>query len=142
MVYGHGTGLHRDSMQIPMLMADARRHGHARHVGAGANRWSSVHVADLASLYLHIVQSPGGGDFYYAEGGEHSMGTIAQAVHQALGFAGLAVPITIDQATEAFGELMATYSFGSNCRVRALRARQKLGWAPAMPGLLAFLAGA
>lgn len=140
MVYGTGTGLHRDSMQIPMMARDAQAHGHARYVGAGTNLWSHVHVEDLAALYRQIVESPLPGRFYYAECDELSMRTIAQSVHEALGFAGQAQSMTVEDAIAAHGEVMATYSFGSNCRVQARRARDELGWSPVQPGLLAHIA--
>ncbi len=139
MVYGTGTGVHRDSMQIPMMARDARAQGAARYVGAGANRWSHVHVEDLASLYVRILESDAPGALHYAELGESSMRDIANAIHRALDLPGQACSMTIAQAVEAHGEVMANYSFGSNCRVRARRARESLGWSPQQEGLMAWI---
>ena len=140
MVYGTGTGLHRDSMQIPMMARDAAASGAARYVGAGENRWSHVHVEDLGALYVRILESAAPGQLYYAEYAELSMREIASAIHRALGLPGEARSMSVEDAIQVHGEVMATYSFGSNCRVRARHAREQLGWLPKQPGLAEWIA--
>jgi hypothetical protein len=44
--------------------------------------------------------------------------------------------MSIAEAIAEYGEAMTTYSFGSNSRVRAVRARRELGWSPRRPALL------
>jgi nucleoside-diphosphate-sugar epimerase len=39
-IYGTGKGLHRESVQVPSLIAQARKSGTVRYVGRGANVWS------------------------------------------------------------------------------------------------------
>lgn len=46
----------------------ARREGVARYVDQGANRWSVVHVRDLARAYAQLVESSLSGVFHVAEG--------------------------------------------------------------------------
>ncbi len=41
----------------------------------------------------------------------------------------------VEEATREWGEGHARYSFGSNSRVCALRARRELGWAPRHPSV-------
>ena len=57
MVCGPGTGLHSDGMQIPTMARDALASGDARYVRAGTNRWSHVHVQDLADRYVRLLES-------------------------------------------------------------------------------------
>jgi nucleoside-diphosphate-sugar epimerase len=130
MIYGSGTGLHADSVQIPVLVAQARRSGVVRIVGLGVNRWSNVHIDDVASLYaLALARAPAGA-FYFVANGEASYAEIGAAIARRLGL-GPVQSWTVEQATPAWGEGHARYSFGSNSRVRAVRARRELGWAPA-----------
>jgi nucleoside-diphosphate-sugar epimerase len=51
MIYGNSLGPPAQSVQIPALVRQAKASGVARYVGRGLNRWSNVHVADVAALY-------------------------------------------------------------------------------------------
>jgi nucleoside-diphosphate-sugar epimerase len=130
MIYGRGRGVHAESVQVPRLIALARKHGAGRHVGRGENVWSNVHIDDLVSLYLLALERAPAGAFYYAENGESSYREIAEAISRMLGFGGRTQPMTIEEAVAEFGETAAQFSYGSNSRVRAVRARRELGWAP------------
>jgi nucleoside-diphosphate-sugar epimerase len=136
MIYGRGHGPHRESIQVPRLIALARKHGVARHVGRGENVWSNVHIDDLVQLYLLAVERAPAGAFYYAENGENAYREIAAAISRMLGFGGRTEAMPIDQAVAEFGEIAAQFSYGSNSRVRAVRARRELGWAPKGRSLL------
>ena len=52
MIYGHALGPPAQSVQIPALVRQAKASGVARYIGRGLNRWSNVHIADVAGLYL------------------------------------------------------------------------------------------
>ncbi|MER1966326.1 NAD-dependent epimerase/dehydratase family protein [Castellaniella sp. GW247-6E4] len=130
MIYGRGTGLNPDSIQIPRMIAVARKHGVARYVGRGANTWSNVHVEDLADLYVKALTDAPAGAFYYAENGEASMADICRSISRMLGFGEKTASMTQEEAIAEYGEGPTLYSFGSNSRVRALRARAELGWSP------------
>jgi hypothetical protein len=65
------------------------------------------------------------GSFYFVENGEASFGQIAQAIAQRLGL-GEPQSWSIEEATEEWGYIHAAYTFGSNSRVRAKRARAEL----------------
>jgi nucleoside-diphosphate-sugar epimerase len=136
MIYGRGRGVHRESVQVPRLIALARKHGLGRHVGRGENIWSNVHIDDLVSLYVLAFEKAPAGAFYYAENGENSYRELAQAISRMLGFGGRTKPMPVDEAVAEFGEIAAQFSYGSNSRVRAVRARRELGWAPRGPALL------
>jgi nucleoside-diphosphate-sugar epimerase len=136
MIYGRGRGAHQESIQVPRLIALARKYGVARHVGRGENIWSNVHIDDLASLYLLAFEKAPAGAFYYAENGENAYREVAAAISRMLGFGGRTQAMPIDEAVAELGEAGAHFSFGSNSRVRAVRARRELGWAPKERALL------
>lgn len=129
MIYGNGLGLNPYSVQIPPLVAQARKNGVARFVGKGVNIWSNVHIEDVAELYLLALKAAPAGSFYYVENGQASYAEITAAIAQRLG---LAAPQAwpIEEAIKEWGFGHAVYSFGSNSRVSAQRARHDLGWAP------------
>ncbi len=135
LIYGLGR-VEPHSMQVPWLIALARKYGAARHIGSGGNIWSNVHIEDLVALYLLAVRSAPAGAFYYAENGEHSMREVCQAISRMLGFGGNTQTMTLEQATVEWGEGAAHDTMASNSRVRAVRARRELGWAPTAPSLL------
>jgi nucleoside-diphosphate-sugar epimerase len=129
LVYGHGAGLARDSLQIPALVRQAVASGTVRHVGPGRNRWSSAHVDDVADLYLLALENPGARGFYFVENGEESFADLAAAIARALGLAGPEA-WDIDSATAEWGPGFTNYALGSNSRVRSTRTRSELGWRP------------
>jgi nucleoside-diphosphate-sugar epimerase len=136
MIYGLGTGVHADSIQIPKLIAVARKRGEACCVGPGANAWSNVHVEDLADCYRLALERAPAGAFYYAENGENTLRELGEAIARAQGLDGRTRSLSIDEAYAEFGQAATDLSFGSNSRVRALRARRELGWAPSRASLL------
>ena len=129
MIYGHAMGVPAQSVQVPVLAQQARESGVARYIGRGLNRWSNVHIADVARLYaLAIAQAPAG-SFMYVENGEEALGEVAQAIAKQLGL-DAAQPWPAEQAIAAWGQEKATFSLGSNSRVRGKRASEMLGWRP------------
>ena len=129
MIYGVGGGLNPHSVQIPFLLAQARASGVVRVVGQGVNRWSTVHIDDLSDLYLLALERAPAGSFYFAENGEASFAEIGAAIAARLGL-GAVEAWPAEQAAAEWGPGRAHFTFGSNSRVRAKRARRELGWAP------------
>ncbi len=136
LIYGVGLGASPDSMQVPWMIELAKKHGVGRHIGPGENIWSNVHINDLVDLYLRALEKAPGGAFYYAENGENSMRELAEAVSRMLGYGGRTQSMSVEEAVAEWGEGGARYTMGSNSRVRAVRARQELGWSPSAPSLL------
>lgn len=103
LVYGRAGG-------IPaMLTSSATEHGAVHYVGRGTNRWSMVHVGDLATLYRLALEA--------AADGSLPGGTVLNAAH--------GTPVTMAEAAEA-----ASYGAGTEGRVRAWQleeAQQALG---------------
>jgi nucleoside-diphosphate-sugar epimerase len=130
LIYGLGRGAKADSVQIPWLVRTAKKHGVAKHYGPGENVWSNVHLDDLVDLYLRVLKDAPAGAFYFAENGENSMREACVAISHMLGFAGTTEAMTLEEAAAEWGEGTAQDTMGSNSRVRAVRARKELGWAP------------
>jgi nucleoside-diphosphate-sugar epimerase len=129
MIYGHALGPPAQSVQIPALVRQAKASGVVRYIGRGLNRWSNVHIADVAALYLLALAKAPAGTFMYVETGEAALGEIAAAIATRLGV-GAPQSWNAEQAIAAWGRNMAVYSLGSNSRVRG-KAPAALGWAPA-----------
>jgi len=136
LIYGTGRGAHRDSIQVPRLVALAKKSGVPRHVGRGENVWANVHIDDLVDLYLRVLEKAPAGASYWAENGECSMRALCEAISRALGWNGRTQGMSKEEAVAEFGEGPAAYTYGSNSRVRATRARRALGWAPRHDALL------
>lgn len=128
LIYGTGLGAEPESAQLPRLAALARETGVARHIGRGLNIWSTVHIADVAELYLLALDRAPAGSFCFVENGEASFRAMVGAIARRLG---LGPPQAWDAAAAVarLGRQTAVFSLGSNSRVRARRARA-LGWAP------------
>jgi nucleoside-diphosphate-sugar epimerase len=129
MIYGNALGAPAESVQVPQLADTARATGKSRYIGRGLNRWSNVHVADVADLYLLAMDKAPPGTFLFVESGEEELGQVARAIAQRLGL-GPAETITRDDAIETWGREMAVFALGSNSRVRGRIAVEKLGWKP------------
>ncbi|MFF3442218.1 NAD-dependent epimerase/dehydratase family protein [Streptosporangium sp. NPDC002721] len=126
----HGRG---GSGLLQGLVALARQQGVATYVGDGANEWSSVHVDDLAELYLAMLERPVPGTVVNAVGVERTpMRRIAEAVAELTGVR--ATSITLEQAVEALGPLAAILTRSSP--QDSSRARKIFGWNPAAPDIL------
>lgn len=136
LIYGPGRGAHKESIQVPRLTALARKSGVARHVGRGENIWANVHIDDLVDLYLRALEKAPPGASYWAENGECSMRALCEVISRALGYGGRTQPMSKEESIAEFGAGPAAYTYGSNSRVRATRARRELGWAPRHSALL------
>ncbi|MBB3228339.1 nucleoside-diphosphate-sugar epimerase [Luteibacter sp. Sphag1AF] len=134
LIYGHGRGLARDSVQLPRLRRQAEKSGIVRHVGPGRNIWSTTHIDDVVEFYRCALAGVTAGTFYFVESGEASFGDMSQAMAEAMGL-GKAQDWPLDDAIAEWGYEMASYGLGSNSRVRGHRGRQELGWAPSAPSV-------
>ena len=138
MIYGDALGPPAQSVQIPALVRQAKASGVVRFIGRGLNRWSNVHIGDVAALYeLALAKAPPG-TFMYVESGEETLGHIARAIATRLGF-GAPQSWNADEAIAAWGRNTAVFSLGSNSRVRGKIAAE-LGWSPARRSVTQWIA--
>jgi len=138
MIYGSALGSPAESVQIPALVRQAKVSGVARYIGRGLNRWSNVHIADVAALYVLAIARAPAGSFMYVESGEEALGEIVRAIAAQLGL-GSAKSISAEEAIAFWGRNLAVFSLGSNSRVRG-RAAVNLGWLPAHRSITRWIA--
>lgn len=127
LVYGPPAWPGRESVQLPHLVSDARKHGVARYVGAGEARWSHCHVDDIAEAYALALARGQSGALYYPESGEQSWAELAGRIGRVLGVP--AQSWTLEEAIAAWGQ-RALWTYSSNARTRGVRIRNDLGWTP------------
>lgn len=135
LIYGVGSGMNRNSVQIPFLAANAIEQGRVQIVGRGLNVWSNVHIDDVVDLYLLAMAKTAAGRLYFAERGEASFGEIGAALANRLGL-GPVEELQPEIAAERWGISKAYFSLGSNSRVRGTHARRDLGWSPSHSSVL------
>jgi nucleoside-diphosphate-sugar epimerase len=141
LVYGRGRVPGRQSVLIDALIRQAHSDGVVRHVGAGRNIWSNVHVDDLADLYTLALEKSPPGTFYFVESGEESFGAMASALAHTLGMPA-PQPWDPDSPGNLWDPQFAVHALGSNSRVRATRARDLLGWSPRHHSIIEWINGA
>jgi nucleoside-diphosphate-sugar epimerase len=121
----------------PSLINFARRNGFSAYVGAGTNRWPSVHTLDAARLYRLALESTPAGTRLHAVADQ---GIEFRAIAEAIG-RGLDLParsVTPEQAPEYIG-FLAPFA-GIDNPTSAARTSELLDWHPTYPGLLEELA--
>ena len=108
----------------------------AAYVGDGSNRWPAAHVSDVARLYRLAFEKAKPGSRYNAVAEE---GIPVREIAQVIG-RGLQVPVTslaAEQAPAHFGFIGAFMAY--DMPASSALTRQRLGWQPTGPGLLADL---
>jgi len=129
-VYGRGGG-----SALSVLFQQAQQKGSAQYIGTGENRWSTVHVDDLAALYvLALERAPAGSVFNAAAGASISTKDLATAIGIALNQEHAVTSWTLEQARAALGPRADV--FAMNQQVSGTKATLLLGWNPQAPSLL------
>jgi nucleoside-diphosphate-sugar epimerase len=122
-VYGNWGGA------AMMMVATAKEHGAALHVGDGQNRWSTVHADDLADLYaLALERAPSGSVFNGAHGPATRLVEIARAASELGGAGGRVAAWPLDEARKVlwgFADAIA-----SDQIISGEKAKRELGWHP------------
>jgi nucleoside-diphosphate-sugar epimerase len=129
LIYGHGTGINKQSIQVPFLVRNALEVGSVQIVGKGLNIWSNIHIDDLVNLYIVAAEQAPPGAFYFAENGEASFSDVAQAISRRFSIPHIE-HLNADVAVKRWGAARALFTFGSNSRVRSVRAKKELNWRP------------
>jgi nucleoside-diphosphate-sugar epimerase len=129
-VFGRGGG-----SSLLVLLSQAQHEGVAHYVGTGENRWSAVHVDDLARLYvLAVERAPAGTVLNAAAGASTSMKDLATAISFAIGQERSVASWTLEQARLALGP--RAEFFAMNQQVSGAKATLSLGWNPLASSLL------
>ncbi len=123
MVYGNGG-----SPVLQAMINTAKTNKNTIHIGDGLNKWSVVHVADLAQLYVQAIEKSAGGEIYHGSSSEAiSMRDLALFINELLSIKQLPQPVTLEEGLKyfPFGELLLTNIIASNDKARRL-----LKWKP------------
>ena len=119
---------------IPQLAGLARERGMSAYVEDGENLWPSVHRLDAARVFrLALEHGAQGGPFHAVAEQGIAFRQIAEAIgHQ---FQLPVVSLSQEEAAAHFG--MLAMFIGGNGPASSRRTRERLGWVPQQPGLLA-----
>lgn len=134
-VYGYGKG-------IPNVITSAEQTGDRpalRLVGPGTQHWTTVHLDDLAELYVAALERGEAGARYLgASGINPTVRELGEAASRRRGFEGRVVPedgtATIERLG-AFGEALLLDQ-QANGSANGNKAREVLGWKPSRPSLV------
>lgn len=132
MVYGRGGGL------VMSFLQSAREHGAARVIGDGENRWTFVHLDDLAALYALALRAAAGTLLFAAHGAAIPVRTVAEAASRAAGAGGKVETVPIEEARKAMGPFADALALDQ--QISGERAQRVLGWRPHGPPVLEELA--
>jgi nucleoside-diphosphate-sugar epimerase len=128
--YGDGGG------GIPGLLLGSPRDdaGNLIMLGTGQQRWSTVHVADLADFFRRVLEDDSArGRYVIGNGVNPTVAELTQAAAVAAAAPG-AVPGSDDEARARLGDYFAEVLLLDQ-GTDAARARAELGWYPAHPSL-------
>jgi nucleoside-diphosphate-sugar epimerase len=121
-VYGYGKG-------IPAMIAGSAEGGTVTLIGTGEQRWTTVHVDDLADLYVRVLeQAPGGRTYIGVSGHNPTVRELGEALGHRV------APESPEATVErlgGFGEALLLDQQASGAR-----ARSELGWQPTRPSLV------
>ncbi|TXC71283.1 SDR family NAD(P)-dependent oxidoreductase [Sphingomonas ginsenosidivorax] len=118
-----------------MMYGSAQEHGAARYVGNGRNRWTCVHVDDLADLYLLALEkAPAASIFNGAHGAAIPLIDIARAASEGAGAAGRVAEWPLEEARRALGRFAD--AIACDQLVSGERAEHTLGWRPSRHSIL------
>ena len=121
---------------IPGLLLGSPRDdaGNLIMLGTGQQRWSTVHVADLADFFRRVLEDDSArGRYVIGNGMNPTVAELTQAAAVAAAAPG-AVPGSDDEARARLGDYFAEVLLLDQ-GTDAARARAELGWYPAHPSL-------
>jgi nucleoside-diphosphate-sugar epimerase len=121
---------------VTYTIAIAREKGFTAYLGEGKNRWPASHVSDVARLYRLALEKNVAGSRYNAVAEE---GITAKEIAEvtAKGLKQEVKSLTPEEAKEYFG-WMAMFA-GTDLSASSKLTRERLGWTPTGPGLIADL---
>ena len=121
---------------ITPLVEVARATGVSANLGEGDNHWPAAHVLDVARLYRLTLEQGRDGERFHAVDEE---GVTAREIAEALG-AGLGLPTASLLPEAAAAHFGFTGAFvGLDMTSSSAWTRERLGWRPSGPDLLADL---
>ena len=121
---------------IQFLIALARDKGVSAYVGEGRNRWPAAPLPDVVRLYRLALEKADMGARYHAVAEE---GIALRTITEVIG-RGLNVPVAALSPSDAANHFGSMTGFaGMDMPASSEATRQRLGWHPTGPGLIADL---
>lgn len=126
-VYGYGKG-------IPNILATAPRSddGALRLIGTGRQHWATVHVDDLADLFVAVLENAPGGETYIGASGQNS--TVLELGEAVVGAEGTVVAEDPATTRERLGGPFAD-ALLLDQQASGAKAKHAFGWNPHRPSL-------
>ena len=129
--YGDGGG----GMPGLLLASPRDEDGNLIMLGTGQQHWSTVHVADLAAFFRHVLEDDSArGRYVIGNGLNPTVAELTEAAAVAAGAPG-AVPGSDDEARARLGDYFAEVLLLDQGTFAA-KARDQLGWSPTHSGLI------
>lgn len=130
MAYGEGGG------SVPALLAaKAAERGTGVYIGEPGVRWPVVHVADLAALYVAVVERAGPGTVWHGMSETVRLDEMARALG-----GGTAASWPLAEAVAELGPIAGLYVLDQDVSSEATR--RLLGWSPRHTSVIADLSAA
>jgi nucleoside-diphosphate-sugar epimerase len=129
----HGEG---DHGFVPLIIDVARQKGVSAYPDEGVNRWSAVHRLDVANLFRLALESAPPGAIVHPVAEE---GVPVREIAEVIG-RHLNVPVTsVPSATAVDHWGFVGHFFARDMHVSSALTRERFGWQPVRPGLIADL---
>ncbi|PYH44078.1 uncharacterized protein BP01DRAFT_366795 [Aspergillus saccharolyticus JOP 1030-1] len=143
-IYGRGRGVVKQrSIQIPELVRANLQRREGVQVGKGESTWSNVHIADLSTIFVQLVEAAlmaAEGDLWNEHGlyfpvntGMLSFKEISQRIAQDVYNRGLSDTASVKEVDPREADSIIPHAaviLGTNAKQVGQRARQYLGWVP------------
>jgi nucleoside-diphosphate-sugar epimerase len=129
LVYGEGKGY-----DLPNLIALAKTHRAAPHLGVGGVRQGYVHIDDLVELYVRALERAPAGTMLHAVTAEIALGDLAAAVSRLVGAGGRTEALSLMEMYTRGGA--GGVSLSVNKRLASEKTRKVLDWTPTQHDIL------
>ncbi|CAN5510469.1 NAD-dependent epimerase/dehydratase family protein [soil metagenome] len=129
-VYGYGAGIPKGTI-VDAPTTDGRLH----MIGDGSQHWATVHVDDLAELYVSVLEKAPGGDIYIGASGANP--TVLELA-EALNGVGNTVAETPEESRARLGTDFADALLLSQ-QATGNTAKNLFSWTPSRPTMVALL---
>jgi nucleoside-diphosphate-sugar epimerase len=118
LVYGHGGGI------IPRFINHAVETGTAIQIEDGKSFWSTIHVDDLARLYVTALENAPAQSIYNGAGESVRLGDVAETISRIYGIN--TGRWTVEEAVTVIGPIAGILTW--NVQLASDKAQQELGW--------------
>jgi nucleoside-diphosphate-sugar epimerase len=105
-----------------------------QYVGKGDQQWPTVHVEDLADLYVKALSKPAAGAVWHGISGQVEVRKLAEAAAKAGGKGAKVSSVPLEEARKTMGPFAD--ALAANQIIASEKTKQALGWKPSRPGIL------